>query len=105
MPTFTATPKEAAGLYKIMNGATQLSTVYLKNQDVTAHEVAVVGERLTQMPGVNLGTDWERSYPNGDSVTSIIGQVPTKSQGCQLTNYRHIWQMAMLGMTGRHQLP
>ena len=81
MPTFTATQKEAAGLYKIMNGATQLSTVYLKNQDVTAHEVAVVGERLTQMPGVNLGTDWERSYPNGDSMTSIIGQVSNEKSG------------------------
>lgn len=81
MPTLTPIEKEAAGLYKIMNGATQLSTVYLKNQNVTAHEVAVVGERLTQMPGVNLGTDWERAYPNGTSMTSIIGRVSNEKSG------------------------
>lgn len=81
MPHYTDAQKPAIALYKIMNGATQLTTVYLKNRDVTAKEVAVVGEHLTEMPGVNLGTDWARHYPNGDSMTSIIGTVSSEKSG------------------------
>jgi cell division protein FtsI/penicillin-binding protein 2 len=33
------------------------------------------------MPGVNLGTDWTNSYPNGKSMLSIIGSVSTSKQG------------------------
>ena len=33
------------------------------------------------MPGVNLGTDWERAYPNGTSMTSIIGRVSNEKSG------------------------
>lgn len=81
LPTFTATQREAAMLYKTMNGATQLTTVYLKDSDVTSKEAAVVGEHLTSMPGVNLGTNWDRAYPNGDSMTSIIGTVSSSKSG------------------------
>lgn len=81
MPDLTARQERAAGIYKLMNGATQLSTVYIKNQNVTDQEVAVVGEHLTNLPGVNLGTDWARSYPNGKSITSLIGTVSSEKAG------------------------
>lgn len=81
MPALTARQKRAASIYKLMNGATQLSTVYIKNKNVTDKEVAIVGEHLTSLPGVNLGTDWERSYPNGKSITSIIGTVSSEKAG------------------------
>lgn len=81
MPTLTADQKNAAIFYKTMNGATQLTTVYLKESGLTSQESAAVGEHLTSMPGVNLGTDWERSYPNGDSMTSIIGTVSSAKSG------------------------
>jgi cell division protein FtsI/penicillin-binding protein 2 len=90
MPKFTAAQKQAAAIYKVMNGATQLSTVYIKDSGVTSKEVAVVGEHLTALPGVNLGTDWERSYPNGKSITSIIGTVSSEKSGLPreaLTSY------------------
>lgn len=81
MPKLTARQKQAATIYKAMNGATQLSTVYIKNSNVTSKEVAVVGEHLTSLPGVNLGTDWERSYPNGTSMNSVIGTVSSEKSG------------------------
>ncbi|WP_461213219.1 peptidoglycan D,D-transpeptidase FtsI family protein [Lacticaseibacillus sp. GG6-2] len=81
LPTYTAKQKQAAAVYKIMNGATQLTTVYIKNTGVTTDESAKVGEHLTDIPGVNLGTDWERSYPNGDSMTSVIGTVSSTKSG------------------------
>ncbi|MFD1432011.1 peptidoglycan D,D-transpeptidase FtsI family protein [Lacticaseibacillus yichunensis] len=81
MPNFTAKQKQSVALYKIMNGATSLTTVYLKNTGLTEKELALVGEHLTEMPGVNLGTDWERHYPNGASMTSIIGTVSSEKSG------------------------
>ena len=90
VPKLTPTQRQAAMIYKIMNGATQLSTVYIKDQGVTAREVAVVGEHLTNLPGVNLGTNWEREYPNGKSITSVIGTVSSEKSGLPkeaLTSY------------------
>lgn len=73
--------KQAAAIFKIMSGAYQLSTVYIKNDNVTDKEIAEISEHLTSLPGINVGTDWERSYPNGDSMRSIIGHVSTEEQG------------------------
>ncbi|KRM88278.1 cell division protein penicillin-binding protein 2 [Lacticaseibacillus thailandensis DSM 22698 = JCM 13996] len=81
MPRLTSTQKTAAALYYKMNSASEFSTVYLKETGVTATEVAQVGEHLSSMPGVNLGTDWTNSYPNGKSMLSIIGSVSTSKQG------------------------
>ncbi len=33
------------------------------------------------MPGVGIGTDWSRSYPNGNSMRSIIGSVSSEKAG------------------------
>nr|WP_057768802.1 penicillin-binding protein 2 [Lactobacillus selangorensis] len=77
----TATQKNAAAIYKIMNGAYQMSTVYIKNSGLTSATLAKVSEHLTELPGVSVGTDWERSYPNGEGITSIIGNVSTEKQG------------------------
>lgn len=73
--------KEAAIVYSKMNGAYSLSTVYLKYADVSDTEMAKVGENLSLMPGIKIGTSWSRSYPNGDSVKSVIGTVTSRSQG------------------------
>lgn len=72
---------KSAAIFKQMNSAYQLSTIYIKNDDVSQKEVAAVGEHLTELPGINVTTDWQRSYPNGKSMTSIIGNVSTESQG------------------------
>jgi len=81
LPEASNKDKKAAAIFKIMNGATQLSTVYIKSENVTEDEVATVGEHLTDMPGINLGTDWQRSYPNGESMNSIIGHVSSEKAG------------------------
>lgn len=73
--------KQAAILYSKMNGAYSLSTVYLKTSDVTDKEMAEVGENLSKLPGIKIGTSWKRSYPNGESVKSVIGTVTTEKQG------------------------
>lgn len=77
----TDSQKRAATVYAKMNGAYSLSTVYIKTKDVTDNEMAVVGENLSELPGIKIGTSWTRSYPNGDSVKSVIGTVTTEKQG------------------------
>ncbi|GAJ25257.1 cell division protein FtsI [Liquorilactobacillus sucicola DSM 21376 = JCM 15457] len=73
--------KEAAIVYSKMNGAYSLSTVYIKYSGVTDAEMSQVGEHLAAMPGIKVGTSWSRSYPNGESVKSVIGTVTSEKQG------------------------
>ncbi len=73
--------EQAAVLYAKMAGAYALSTVYLKTSDVSDSEMAEVGEHLSLLPGVKIGTSWSRSYPNGESVKSVIGTVTSEKQG------------------------
>ncbi|MFD1393638.1 peptidoglycan D,D-transpeptidase FtsI family protein [Lacticaseibacillus jixianensis] len=81
LPDYSDREKAAATFYKKMNAASQLTTVYLKDRDVTQDEVAQVGEHLTAMAGINLGTDWDRAYPDGKSMLSIIGTVSSEKTG------------------------
>ncbi|WP_010580768.1 peptidoglycan D,D-transpeptidase FtsI family protein [Liquorilactobacillus vini] len=78
---YTSKQKQAALVYSKMNGAYALSTVYLKYSGVSDQEMARVGENLTELPGVKIGTSWSRSYPNGKSVKSVIGTVTSHKQG------------------------
>lgn len=72
---------EAAAIFKKMNAAYALSTVNVKNEDVTHEEIARVSENLDNLPGVGTGTDWVRLYPEGDMLSSILGTVSSEDQG------------------------
>ncbi|KRL63404.1 peptidoglycan D,D-transpeptidase FtsI family protein [Lactobacillus psittaci] len=78
---YTTKQKTAALIFNKIAGAYTLSTIYVKNQKLTDREVALVGEHLSELPGVGIGTDWERYYPNGSSIKSIIGSVSTEKAG------------------------
>ncbi len=58
-----------------------LTPQIVKNEGVTDAEYAKVSENLDELPGVNTTTDWERTYPYGDTLKSIIGQVTTSDKG------------------------
>lgn len=86
---FTKRQKTAAIIFNKISGAFQLSTIYLKNQGLTDNEVATVGEHLSELPGVGIGTDWQRSYPNGSSIRSIIGAVSSEKAGLPSDNLQY----------------
>lgn len=86
---FTDKEKSAALIFKKINGAYSLSTIYIKNKDLTDQEIADVGANLSNLPGVNIGTDWSRDYPNGDSMKSIIGSVSTEKAGLPEDNLEY----------------
>ncbi|GCF92311.1 penicillin-binding protein [Enterococcus florum] len=80
---FDETELRAATIFKRMNAASALSTVFVKSKDVTNEELAVVAERASDLPGVSTGTDWERNYNDAldDSLRSILGTISTEKQG------------------------
>ena len=80
-PKLTTRQKTAALIFNKISGAYTLSTIYIKNKGLTDREIAQVGEHLSELPGVGIGTDWQRSYPNGSSIQSIIGSVSTEKSG------------------------
>ena len=85
-PSLTSKEKTAALIYNKMSGATTLSTINLKSNGLTNKEIAQVGEHLSNLPGVGIGTDWNRYYPNGSSIKSIIGSVSTTKTGLPSDN-------------------
>lgn len=86
---FNARQKTAALIFNKISGAYTLSTIYLKNKDLSNREIARVGEHLSNLPGVGIGTDWQRSYPNGSSIQSIIGSVSTEKSGLPSDNLQY----------------
>ncbi|KRN79072.1 peptidoglycan D,D-transpeptidase FtsI family protein [Fructilactobacillus lindneri] len=77
----TPSMKNAATIYTEMSGAYQLSTTYIKYSGVSNKEVAEVGEHQSEMPGVQVGTSWKRSYPDGKGFQSITGTVSSNKVG------------------------
>ncbi len=49
--------------------------------DVSNQEVAFLMEHSAQYPGFEVEIDWERHYPYGETLKSVLGTVTTTSQG------------------------
>ncbi len=73
--------KEAATIFAKMNAASSLSTVMIKNDGVTTEETAVVAEHSAELPGVNVTTDWKRTYPQDSLLRSLLGSVSSTEEG------------------------
>ncbi|SHE99937.1 cell elongation-specific peptidoglycan D,D-transpeptidase [Atopostipes suicloacalis DSM 15692] len=81
---------KAIAIFTKMNSAYALSTVNIKNNEVTQDEIARVSENIPLLPGITTGTDWDRIYPQEDTLRSILGSVSSESQGIprqQLNSY------------------
>ena len=73
--------KQVIAIFTKMNSAYALSTVTLKNEGVTEQEVAKISERLGELRGVNVDSDWDREYPMGDMLKTILGTVSSEKTG------------------------
>ncbi|GLB46779.1 penicillin-binding protein [Philodulcilactobacillus myokoensis] len=71
----------AAEIFTEMNDTTQFGTTYIKSSNVSNREYAEVGERQSEMPGVETGTSYSQYYPGGKSISSIIGTVSSEKSG------------------------
>ena len=77
---FTEEEKKVAYLYYLMNKGYQYEEKIIKS-DVTEEEYAYVSEHNEELTGFNTKMDWERVYPYGDTLKSILGTVSTSTQG------------------------
>src|SRR5699024_8685776 len=69
-------------IFTRLNGTQELTTNFIKNQDVTDDEIARIGENSKKLQGISTGMDWTRDMvTNNDSLQSIIGKVSTREQG------------------------
>lgn len=84
----TSADKNAAAIFAKMSAAYSLSTVNIKSTGVSSTELAEIGEHQSEMPGIKVGTSWTRSYPNGTSITSVLGTVTTEKQGLPSDNIK-----------------
>lgn len=78
---FTKQELEVIRIKKELDQAYSLTPHIVKNEDVTPEEYALVSENLDQLPGINATTDWEREYPFGQTLRSILGSVTDHQTG------------------------
>jgi penicillin-binding protein A len=69
---------EVLAIYREMMSGYAFSPQIIKSGDVTDEEFAAVSERLSELPGVNTTTDWERVRK---SYNTILGTTTTPDQG------------------------
>ena len=63
-----------------MNAASQMNTVFIKNEGVTEGEIAT---NTAEISGVSTGTDWTRDYSQSGALRSLLGTVSTENKDCQ----------------------
>lgn len=71
---------KTAYLYYLMNNGYTYEEKVIKN-GVTDEEFAYISENNDKLKGFNTRVDWERVYPYGDTLRTILGTVSSSSQG------------------------
>lgn len=64
-----------------LDKAYSLTPEIIKNEKISIEEYATIAEHLSQLPGINATTDWERTYKYGETLKSILGSITTQEQG------------------------
>ena len=82
--------KQVIAIFTKMNSAYALSTVTIKNDSVTEQEVARISERLGELKGIDIDSDWDREYPMGDMLKTILGSVSSETTGLPSNKVRSL---------------
>ena len=77
--------KKVQVIFNNMNQGNNTTTNIIKN-DATDKEVAIVSENLINLPGIDVGVDWNRDYPSDMGQSSIFGRVSSYEQGLPATS-------------------
>lgn len=79
--SFTDAELEVLAIYREFSSGYALTPQIVKNKDVTEEEFARVSENLDSLPGVNITTDWDRTYTFGQTLKSVLGKVSSSDEG------------------------
>lgn len=77
---FSEADLKAAYLFYLMNTGYAYDEKVIK-AEATDEEFAYISENNEYLGGFNTKVDWERVYPYGDTLKSILGTVSTSTQG------------------------
>jgi cell division protein FtsI/penicillin-binding protein 2 len=80
---FSEDELKTAYLYYLMNKGYSYEEKTIKS-DASDEEYAYISENNEMLDGFNTNIDWERVYPYGDTLRSILGTVSSSSQGIPL---------------------
>lgn len=72
--------KEAAYIYYLMNHGYSYDEKVIKD-NASDEEYAYVAQNKSKLKGFIVSTSWKRTYPYGDTLRQILGNVSTSSQG------------------------
>ncbi len=72
--------KEAAYVYYLMNNGYYYDEKTIK-EGATDEEYAYVAQNQDDLKGVSISTSWQRSYPYGDTLRQILGNVSSSKAG------------------------
>ncbi len=59
---------------KIINGY-PLSIVKINDNKLSDNEIAAIASRKSSMPGISIGKEYERTYPAGNDIKSLVGGI------------------------------
>lgn len=77
---FTAEQTFAAKLFKEMNSTTTFNTTKIATGNITAEQQATIAEQEGDLPGITIGTSWDRSYAQ-NSLTPLMGTITSQKSG------------------------
>lgn len=80
LETMSDQDNKAAYLYYLMNSGYAYSEKTIKS-NVSDKEYAYISENNNKLKGFNTSISWERTYPYGDTLKTILGTVSTSRQG------------------------
>ncbi|SFA42170.1 cell elongation-specific peptidoglycan D,D-transpeptidase [Anoxybacillus pushchinoensis] len=72
---------EVVAIFREMNRGYALTPQMVKNEGVTDEEYAIVSERLEELPGVDVTTDWNRHYVYNDTFRTVLGNITSSEEG------------------------
>lgn len=78
---FTDEELQVIAIKRELDKAYALTPEVIKNKNISIEEYAQIAEHLTELPGINATTDWERQYVYDDILQSIIGSITSQNEG------------------------
>ncbi|MRX72243.1 penicillin-binding protein [Bacillus lacus] len=72
---------EVAVIYTRFSSGYAYQPQVVKSDDLTEAELSIVAERLEELPGVDVITDWARKYPYDRTLRTIFGGLTKPEEG------------------------
>lgn len=81
LKTMDEEDKRAAYIYYLMNKGYYYEEKEIKIENVSDKEYAYFSENSQKLKGFNTKLEWERVYPYGDTLETILGSISSKEIG------------------------